>query len=64
MKISAGLDRQVDQRVTSECLEHVIEKPYAGLYPALAAAVQNDADMKVRLFGGSRDFAYTWHRIS
>jgi hypothetical protein len=57
MEISAGLDSQIDQSVTRERLEHVIEKPYARFYPTLSAAVQNHADVKIRLFGRSCDLA-------
>jgi hypothetical protein len=64
MKISPGFDRQIHKRVTRERLEHVIEKSYARLHLTVPPAVQKNADVKIRLFGGSGNFAYSWHRIS
>jgi hypothetical protein len=64
MKISPSLDRQVNERVTRECFEHVIEESNARLHPTLPTAIEIDANVKISLLGGSGDLAYSWHRIS
>ena len=51
VEIALGLDRQVEQRVTGQGLEHVIEEADPGADMCLALPVEVDQHVQVGLFG-------------
>ena len=55
MEVALGVDRQVDQAVAGDLVQHVVEEADAGLDPALAGAVEVDGDRDVGFLGFARD---------
>jgi hypothetical protein len=64
VQVTAALDREVDQSMPGERLEHVVEESDPAVYPRLAGAVEDEANVEVRLFGLSPDFADPVHEKS
>jgi hypothetical protein len=61
VEIAARLDREVQERVTGQRLQHVIEEPDAGLDVGLTPAVQIDPDAEIGLLCLATYVAYSWH---
>ena len=63
-EIAIGLDIDIDEAVTHDLVEHVIEKRNAGRERSETAAIEIDADGDLRFFGVARDAGGTsGHRI-
>ena len=63
-KVSLDGDRQVNEAVPGNLLEHVIEKADAGRYRTGAGAVQVQADFNLRFFGVTGNDGGTHQRFS
>jgi hypothetical protein len=59
VEIALGLDREVQQRVPGQRLEHVVEEADAGAHAGFAPAVQHHDDVEVGLLGGAADLTDT-----
>ena len=55
MQIALGFDIEVDQTVTRDLVEHMVEKRHAGIQLLLTGAIKVDHDADLRLVGIARD---------
>ncbi|OQA31659.1 MAG: hypothetical protein BWY57_02288 [Betaproteobacteria bacterium ADurb.Bin341] len=63
LQIPLGLDIEVNQPMPRHLIEHVVKKGHSGGKPALAAAIEIEADTDLRLQGIANDFsvAHGWY---
>ena len=62
LQIALRFNREIDQAVPRQQIEHVIEKPHAGLDRRCALAVQIECDADFGFLGLSGDVGSTWHK--
>ena len=60
VQVARGLDVQVNQAVTGDLVQHVVEEANAGGQLGLARAVQVDAHEDLGFFGVAADFSGAW----
>jgi hypothetical protein len=57
MQVASGLDVQVDEAMTRDLVQHVVEETDAGGQLGLAGAVQIDAHEDLGFFGVAANFS-------
>ena len=62
MQIAFGIDIQIDQAVTRDLIQHVIEERHAGIQLLLTGTIDIDRNADLRLVGIARDFCSAWRR--
>src|SRR6185503_20287 len=63
IEVALRFDREIDQAVSREQVEHVIEESNAGLRGCFAGAIEIERDANVGLFRLARNFSSAIHVI-
>ena len=64
VEIALRLDREIEQRVPRQRLEHVVEEPDAGAHRGLAPAVEGDPHEDLGLLGRAPQLTHSAHAVA